>query len=455
MARSFASNPRFFKPKVKPVSKASIVKIDSLAIDGRGVARVEGKVCFVADSLPGETVKVRWSRHGGRFDEGRVQEVIEAAAGRIAPRCHYVDKCGGCSLQHADGAAQVEYKDALLSQQLRHLVNHDTVRLAPIVSPTFGYRSRARLAVFWHNNDHQLQLGFREQGSKRIIAIDSCPVLIPSLDALLQPLAAMLARLKGVKQLGHVELIDNDGQPAIAVRVTRKFVNADRKRLIAFGEQYKTKVVVIEGADEVVASSLWPNGSDSSFCYSVDGLKMHFAAGDFTQVNQQVNAQMVDQALALLDLQKDDHLLDLFCGVGNFSLSASNKVASVTGVEGVQSMVDKAVHNAAVNGIDNAYFACSDLSVQGGSALDWTRRADYNKMLLDPSREGAQEIVERLDRYKPERVVYVSCNPATLARDGAEMLKHGYRLASFGCIDMFPNTRHSEAMALFIRNNDA
>ncbi|ROR99999.1 23S rRNA m(5)U-1939 methyltransferase [Sinobacterium caligoides] len=451
MARSFSNNPRFFKPQKKAVSKASLVNIESLGIDGRGVGRVDGKVCFVAGSLPGETVKARWLRHGGRFDEGVVQEVIKPASGRVAPPCQYIDRCGGCSLQHADSETQINYKDQLLSQQLRQLIDEQTEHLAPLASPSFGYRSRARLAIFWDKDKQVMQLGFREQGSKRIISIRQCMVLLPHLDALLEPLAEMLPRLKAVKQLGHIELIDNDGQAGIAVRVTRQLVNADKKRLMSFAKQHDCKLVVVEGGEQTVSTCLWPEGAEASFCYSVDQLKLYFGVGDFTQVNQFVNAKMVRQALNLLDLNENDHLLDLFCGVGNFSLNASRKVASVTGVEGVQSMVEKAAHNASENGINNAFFACSDLAVEGGSALDWTRRVPYNKMLLDPSREGALEIAERLDRFQPERVVYVSCNPATLARDGEAIKQQGYRLASYGCMDMFPHTSHSEAMALFVR----
>jgi 23S rRNA (uracil1939-C5)-methyltransferase len=452
MSRNFSNNPRFFKPTAKKVSKASMVDIDSLGIDGRGVARLDGKVCFVAGALAGETVKARWLRHGGRFDEAVVQEVIRPAPGRVKPGCKYAGQCGGCSLLHASAQTQLQHKNDLLANQLRQLINADTELLAPLESVTFGYRSRARLALYADPKNQSFTLGMRQQGSKTIVNIDSCAVLVPVLNDLLAPLAAILPRLKAVKQLGHVELIADNGQAAVAIRVTRSLVNADRKALIKFGHQHGCKVVTVEGGDEPVSHCLYPEQAEPSFSYHVGELVLHFGAGDFTQVNQTVNQAMIEQALGLLDLSPDDHLLDLYCGVGNFSLPASKMVASVTGVEGVQSMVDKASHNAAVNHIDNAYFACSDLAVEGGSALDWTRRAKFNKMLLDPSREGAQQIVERLEKYQPERVVYVSCNPATLARDGAQIISKGYRLASFGCMDMFPNTSHSEAMALFIKD---
>ncbi|CAH0990266.1 23S rRNA (uracil(1939)-C(5))-methyltransferase RlmD [Sinobacterium norvegicum] len=451
MSRNFSNNPRFFKPKAKKVTKASVLAIDSIGSDGRGVARVDGKVCFVAGALPGETVKARWLRHGGRFDEAVVQEVIEPAEGRVTVNCQYAGQCGGCSLLHASAQTQLQFKNESLNNQLRQLIDEDTELLAPLQSATFGYRSRARLAIFADPKSQVFKLGMRQQGSKNIVNIDSCSVLVPVLDKLLQPLAAVLPRLKAVKQLGHVELIEDGGQAGVAIRVTRSLVNADKKALIKFGEQNDCKVVTIEGGEETVSHCLYPVDGEASFSYQLGDIDLHFGAGDFTQVNQQVNTAMVEQALGLLALNKQDHLLDLYCGVGNFSLPASQQVATVTGVEGVQSMVDKASHNAAVNHIDNAFFACSDLAVEGGSALDWTRRAKFTKMLLDPSREGAQQIVERLDRYQPERVVYVSCNPATLARDGEAIINQGYRLASYGCMDMFPNTSHSEAMALFIR----
>ncbi|QKE62547.1 23S rRNA (uracil(1939)-C(5))-methyltransferase RlmD [Aquipseudomonas campi] len=426
-----------------PVGKKQKLSIERLANDGRGIAFVDGRSWFVAGALPGEEVEARVLAARSQVVEARAERILQAVELRRQPPCAHAGTCGGCTLQHLPHAEQLALKQRSLSEQLQRVGGIEPEQwAAPLVGPEFAYRRRARIAVRWDVKNKQLEVGFRAAASQDIVAIADCPVLVQPLQPLLRALPLLLRSLDKPQALGHVELFHGT-QAALLLRHTAPLGEADLARLRSFCAEHQAQLW-LHGAGEPEADQ---PGLSLGYRLEPWNLELQYRLGDFVQVNGPVNQAMVEQALDWLAAQTGERVLDLFCGLGNFALPLAQQVAEVVAVEGVQTMVERARDNARANGLSNLHFFRADLSkplAEGG----WARQ-QFDAVLLDPPRDGAFEVVKQIAVLGARRLVYVSCNPATLARDAAELVRQGYRLKRAGILDMFPQTAHVEAMALF------
>ncbi|MDI9729580.1 23S rRNA (uracil(1939)-C(5))-methyltransferase RlmD [Stutzerimonas stutzeri] len=433
------------KPQV-PVGKKQRLSIERLAHDGRGIAFVEGRTWFVEGALPGETVEARVSNARSQIVDARCERVFEPSAVRQHEPCPFARRCGGCTLQHAAIDDQLALKQRTLGEQLARLAELEPERWAePLTGPAFGYRRRARLAVRWHTRDKRLEVGFRATASQDIVAIDQCPVLVQPLQTLLPGLLEALHGLTKPQAIGHVELFSGTAE-AVLIRHTAPLPEIDLVRLRAFARAHQAQLW-LQGEGEPQADV---PGQALGYRLEAWDLELAWRPGDFVQVNAPVNEAMVAQALSWLGASAGERVLDLFCGLGNFSLPLARQGAQVVGVEGVEAMVARAQDNAQRNGLEQVHFYRADLSKPLADA-PWAR-SGFDAVLLDPPRDGALEIVRQMTQLQARRVVYVSCNPATLARDARELASQGFRLKRAGLLDMFPQTAHAEAMALFERD---
>jgi 23S rRNA (uracil1939-C5)-methyltransferase len=382
-------------------------------------------------------------------------EIKQASDHRITPICPVYDTCGGCQLQHLDPAAQISYKQAALAEQLRRLANIEPKQwVQPITGQSQGYRRRAQLATRYFADSKTLLMGFRQSGHKHIVPISACPVLEPALSNLLAPLHDILVAMDHTQWVTHVELLQADAGACIILKVSDTLTPEDHQLLADFGVQHAISMVCQQTDHE----DLWLSGTIEELSYSliVDGIDkpivLDFAVQDFVQVNAQVNQGMVAQALEWLEPQAGDQVLDLFSGVGNFALpiaAMADQLVTVLALEGDYSMVKQGRKNARNNGFALVDFEHADLFDASARKL-WHKKS-FNKALLDPPRAGAKGIAQLLKGQPLERVVYVSCNPASMARDLKEFESLGLSVAKVGCIDMFPHTPHLEVMALLVR----
>jgi 23S rRNA (uracil1939-C5)-methyltransferase len=432
-----------------PVEPVEVV-IESLTHEGRGIARVDGKTVFVDGALAGERVRFRYTRRRSRFDEGRVIEVPQVSPDRAQARCPHFGVCGGCSLQHMDPMAQIRMKEAALADVLRRIGRVEPVHwLPPLAAEHWGYRCKARLGVRHVQKKGRTLVGFRERGSSFIADLTRCEVLHPDVGERIPALAQLLAGLSLRDRIPQIEVAKGDGPCVLVFRVLDPPSDADVERLRAFAERYGLHVYLQQGGPETVRP-LPGQAVDLHYRLPAFGVKIHFDPTDFTQVNLGLNRAMVDRAVELLDPQPGDRVLDLFCGLGNFSLPLARRAGQVVGVEGSAGLVERARQNAQCNGIRNARFHAADLhdEVEPGA---WSAER-FDKALLDPPRSGAWQVLDRLPAMGVRRLVYVSCFPSTLARDADRLANGlGYRLVSAGVMDMFPHTAHLESMALFER----
>ncbi|MDF3932814.1 23S rRNA (uracil(1939)-C(5))-methyltransferase RlmD [Pseudomonas citronellolis] len=428
-----------------PVGKKQRLNIERLAHDGRGIAHLEGRTWFVSGALPGEEVEARVLAARSQVVDARGERILVAAPERRVEPCPVAGKCGGCNLQHLPHAEQLALKQRALAEQLQRF--GDIVPeawAAPLVGPEFGYRRRARIAVRWDIKARRLDVGFRAAASQAIVAFDDCLVLVPPLQALARALPELLRGFSRPQAIGHVELFHGTAC-ALLLRHTEALPDADLERLRAFCSARDVQLW-LQGDGEPT-----PLEEGAQLGYRLADLTLAYRPGDFVQVNEPVNAAMVEQALEWLAPAPGERVLDLFCGLGNFALPLARRATSVVGVEGVESMVARAAANARANGLDNAVFHQADLA-QPLSAARWfagDAAQGFSAVLLDPPRDGAFEMARGMRDLGAERVLYVSCNPATLARDAGELARQGYRLKRAGILDMFPQTAHVEAMALF------
>ncbi len=417
--------------------------------DGRGIAATEGKKVFVAGAMPGETVRfVRRKRHR-KFDEAELLEVIEASPERIEPRCEAYGRCGGCSLQHMDIEAQRAIKAQTLADNLERIgkVTPET-RLEPLVGDEWCYRRRARLAVKDVPAKGRVLVGFRERHAPFVADMHRCEILVPPLDGMLDRLGELVAGLSIRARLPQIEVAVADNAVALVFRVLDPPSDDDLDRFRAFADAEGVRVYLQpKGPDSI---TLLAPETDEALCYELPAfdVSLAFEPVDFVQVNGDINQRMVERAVELLDVRPTDRVLDLFSGIGNFSLPLARRTGAVLGIEGEASLVRRAAANAERNGIDNAEFLAVDLAAIDGSET-WLK-AGCDRLLLDPARTGAEAVVRRIGIIDPDRIVYVSCHPGTLARD-AGLLVHdaGYRLEAAGIIDMFPHTAHVESIAVF------
>ena len=425
--------------------------IESMTHDGKGVTHIDGKATFVYGSLPGERVRFVYIEQRRKYDQGRVVEILEPSPERIEPRCAQFGICGGCSLQHQAPEAQVRSKQQALLDALQHIGKVSPAELLPplICESPWGYRRKARLGVRHVPKKGGTLVGFRERGSAKIAEVQTCHILHPRVGELLPALSRLIDDLSIRDQIPQIEMAMGDSVCVLIFRLLAPLGEADREQLLAFGPHHEVVIYLQESGPESIRP-LAGEAVDLFYQLPDFDLTLHFLPSDFTQVNTDINRQMVRRAVELLELEPADRVLDLFCGLGNFTLPMARRAGEVTGVEGDAGLVARARENAQRNHIGNCRFYAANLY----EALDnepWLQDR-FNKVLLDPPRSGAQEILPQLPRLGVERLVYVSCYPGTLARD-AGILVHelGYRLLSAGVMDMFPHTAHVESIAVFAK----
>jgi len=424
--------------------------IDDLSHDGRGIARRDGKVCFVAGALAGEEVQARLVRQHRRHDEYRVQAVTAPAAERVVPPCPIVDLCGGCDLQHLDPAAQLAHKTRSVLDVLERRAGAVPETLEePVRSPPLSYRRRARLA--WHVPKRGAPvLGFRGAGSRGVVEAAECPVLMPPLTALPGRLQPVLARLHRPGVVGHVELAVSEApaggaDPVIYLHTVAPLEDADRAALAAFARAEGAYLLV--GARDAEPEMLQhPREVPPGYLLPAFDLRLAFEPGDFLQGNAAVNRGLVERVAHWLEPLPRETLLDAYCGLGNFSLALARRGFPVIGIEGSAALVGRARSNADINGVTGVEFLQRDL----GAGLPRLREP-VSIAVLDPPRDGAAALIADLTAAKVDALLYVSCEPQTLARDAAELTRRGYRLERLCLADMFPQTSHVEVVTLFRR----
>lgn len=443
------SRRRQQRPSQTPVTTA----IEKFSHDGRGIARIEGKTTFIDGALPNETVTFQYTLKKRDYDEGTILSVVEPSPMRVEPNCPHYAMCGGCSLQHLDGQSQIHEKQALLMDLLTR-VGHckpETI-LAPLTSTLWHYRNKARLSVRYVEKKQAALVGFREKSNPRYITeIAQCPILNARVDVELIHLRQLIDTLDDSHCIAQIEVAAGDTDIALIFRNLSALGADDEERIRQYGQRSNFRIYLQPaGPDSVYL--FYPDNAETYLSYRLPDydIDFKFLPTDFTQVNAGLNRLMVKHALDLLALEPDDVVLDLFCGLGNFSLPMARHSSKVVGVEGSDAMVERASMNAHLNGITNADFFRANLEEE--TALAHLLHYRFNKVLLDPPRTGAMEIVKQIDKINPQRIVYVSCNPATLARDADILVnQHGYRMISAGVMDMFPHTSHVESIALFVR----
>lgn len=423
--------------------------IVGLTHDGRGIARIGDKKVFVGGALPNERVRAQVTQSHKQYDEARLLDVISPSDERIAPACQHFSTCGGCRLQHLEATHQLEYKQTALLDQLKRWAKVEPLTLLPsITSPEWGYRNRARLSV-WYDRAGKLSIGFREQGSKRIVDIQACPVLHPDLAVLLPSLKVWLGAIQHKRSVGHIELLHDGNGAAVVVCLNAQLPQAERQALCDSLLCDASRIWFQTSKQVWQSASAEPVQPELHYTLSAYDLQLAYQPSDFTQVNSHVNSRMVDQAIALLQPSKGETVLDLFCGIGNFTLPLARYAKHVIGVEGASGMVARGQKNATVNQLGNVEFVASDLTAVDATSA-WRGQA-IDHVLLDPPRAGAAEAIPLIAQLGAKSVVYVSCNPATLARDTQQLVANGYQLHTLGVVDMFPHTEHVESMAYFVR----
>lgn len=435
--------------KALPPQGAFELKIDSMTHDGRGVGRIDGKPVFVHGTLPGEDITFEYTEVRRDFAEGRLLEVHTRAASRVEPSCAHYGVCGGCSYQHVQDAEQIRLKQGLLLEQFQRIGKLDAFPLfEPLTGPSWGYRQKARLGVKYVAKKGKVLVGFRERSSPFIAEIDHCPVLDSRVGSRLLSIAELINDLSIRDRLPQIEVACSDQAVALVFRILEDLSEADLQRLNQFAETEGFLVFLQRGGPDTVTPLNQHVSGDLFYEIPEAAVEFTFKPTDFTQVNTAINQKMIARVMELLDPKPTDVILDLFCGIGNFTLPLARKAAHVTGVEGSSEAVERARLNAERNGLENTVFYVADLS-KSVEGAPWVNQA-FDKILLDPSRAGALEILEQIPGWKPSRIVYVSCNPSTLARDAGVLVHdHGYRLEGAGVMDMFPQTAHVESLALF------
>jgi 23S rRNA (uracil1939-C5)-methyltransferase len=428
-------------------------KIDAVTHDGKGIASVDGKKAFVADAMAGETVQFIRRKSRRNYDECELLEVIDASPDRIEARCEAFGRCGGCSLQHVTAEQQRAIKDQTLRDNLERIGKVEPDSWLPAMTgPEWNYRRRARLAVKHVPAKGRTLVGFRERHAPYVTDMHRCEVLEKPVDDMIDSLSDLVGRLSIRARLPQIEVAVADNDIALVFRVLDPPTDADKAEFIAFGEAKGVRIYLQPAGLDSVAL-LYPESQLEPLHYSLAAfdISIAFEPVDFVQVNKDINERMVSFAIEQLQVGPDDRVLDLYCGIGNFSLPLARQAGTVLGVEGEASLVARAGENAKRNKLTNAEFRVADLSKIDGSEA-WVR-SGWDRVLLDPARSGAADVVSRMHLFGPQRIVYVSCHPGTLARDAGTLVhEQGYRLAAAGIIDMFPHTAHVESVGIFTRS---
>lgn len=428
--------------------------IESLDLEARGIARKEGKVIFVEGALPGERVSAQTVRRKPSYEIARVENIQRTSSQRVTPRCPHFGVCGGCAMQHLHPSAQVAVKQRVLEDALWHVGKLQPGRLlAPIHGPTWGYRFRARLTVRLVPKKGGVLVGFHERKSSYVADMRECHVLPPHVSDLLIPLRELVGAMSAPDRMPQIEVAVGDVATVLVLRHLVPLTDGDVSLLEAFAERHGVQWwLQAKGPDTV--RPLNPE-HENTLAYSMPefGLRMPFRPTDFTQVNHAINRVLVSRALNLLEAGPQDRVADLFCGLGNFTLPLATRCREVVGVEGSATLTERALQAARQHGLDRhaAFSTCNLFEVD----VDWMRaQGRFDRILIDPPREGAQAVSQALSALapaeRPARIVYVSCNPASLARDAAILVHEGgYRLSAAGVVNMFPHTGHVESMAVF------
>lgn len=423
-------------------------EVTGLDHEGRGVARIDGKVTFIADALPGETVEFRYTQRWRDRDEGQVTAVKTASTERVTPPCAHFGVCGGCALQHLAPGSQIAWKQSELLNSLSRIGRVEPREVVPpLTGPTLGYRRRARLGVKFVEKKGGTLVGFRERGCSFLATLERCVVLDPRVGLKLREIAAMIDRLAIRQAIPQIEMAAAD-HVTLVFRVLQNPSEQDREILAAFGAEHGFEILLQPGALDSI-QPLEPPRRELS--YSPDGsdARLSFLPADFIQVNGTLSQAMVRQSLEWLAPRPGEPVLELFAGLGNFTVPLAKTGARVTAVEGDAGLVARGAANCAANGVGEVRWHVADLFKPDPKAEYLRER--YPAVLIDPPRAGAQEIMPILIAQQPQRIVYVSCHPGTLARDAALLAEGGYRLEKAGAMDMFPHTSHVESMALFVR----
>lgn len=425
--------------------------VEDLTHEGNGVARVNGKTVFIPGVLPGESVQFIYTERKRNYDTGKLVQITQPSNDRVTPACQHFDICGGCNLQHLTPEKQIDFKQKILLDNLQR-IGHVKPRelMPPISGKIWGYRRKARLGVKYVLKKERLLIGFRERASHYLADILSCETLDTRVGHALPEIIAMLQTLSCYQNIPQIEVAIGDEQVALVIRHMQPFTTADIQQLTAISQKTGWHLYQQPGGLDTI-KPIWPTDSQLSYRVDHDSIELQFLPSDFIQVNRDVNLAMIEAAVTALDLNSDTHVLELFSGLGNFSLPIARRAKQVVAVEGEIGLVERARANAQRNQISNIQHFVADLAgtCQG---LSWTL-PDYDRWFLDPPRTGAIEILTLLLKSPPARIVYVSCNPSTLARD-ADLLvnQHDYSLMQVGMLDMFPHTAHVEALAVFVRN---
>jgi len=423
-------------------------EVFDLSHDGRGVAVLDGKRVFVPGALPSERVLLRRHRRRRRQSEAELVRIVEPAAARVEPPCPYFGVCGGCALQHLDYAAQIGFKERSLAAALGRIGRVEPDEWLPaLTGREWHYRRRARLGIRHVPGKGRVLVGFREQRARYVTDMAACRVLVEPFDRLPAELAPVVAASRLPDRIPQAEIAAGDEAGALILRVLDPPGAADLEAFSALGERLGIDVYLQTGGPDAIR----PLGEPRRLAYALDDSKVRieFEPGDFIQINAEINRALVGAALEAAGLGARDRVLDLYCGLGNFSLPFARRAGEVLGIEGSGTLVARAAHNARSNGIDNAHFVTADLEQP-----DWPFfREPFDVVVLDPARAGARAAVAAMSAMRPRRIVYVSCHPATLARDAAELVhEHGYRLRSARVLDMFPHTHHVEAITVYDRD---
>jgi 23S rRNA (uracil1939-C5)-methyltransferase len=433
--------------RARPAAAEETGSVAGLTRDGEGVVH-GGKTVFVAGALPGERIRFRRSRRHRQHDDGELLEVLESSPDRVVPRCAHFGVCGGCALQHLAPEAQLAAKAGELRENLTRLARaQPRAWLAPLTGPQWAYRRRARLGVKYVHKKGRVLVGFRERAAPYVAQLRRCEVLAPPVGELLEPLAAMLDELSIRERLPQIEVAVGEGTTALVLRVLSAPSAADCERLRHFGAEHGLQFYLQEGGLESVRPLDAP-AAPLSYHLARSGVELSFAATDFVQVNGAVNETLIERAGELLELDANSLLLDLFCGLGNFTLPLARTARAAVGVEGEAALIERARGNAVRNGIRNAAFHRADLGSAPQGSEPWLRQP-YTHVLLDPPRTGARAVLAALAALAPRRLLYISCHPGSLARDiGILVHEHGFALRAAGVVDMFPHTTHVESLAL-------
>jgi 23S rRNA (uracil1939-C5)-methyltransferase len=427
-----------------------MVRIESLDQDGRGIARADGKVIFINGALPGEIVTYSTYQKKSTYDLANVAEVLRPSSARIEPRCPHFGVCGGCSLQHFDARAQVAAKQRVLEDNFRHIGKVFPGQMLPAIhGEPWAYRGRARFSARYVPKKGGALIGFREKRSSYVSDMTSCAVVPARISALLIPLRALINALSKPDRVPQIEVAVGDNVDVLVVRILEQLSARDEDLLRQFADRHRVQIYLQPRGPDTAKPFHPPHNDTLFYALPEFNLRIAFTPTQFTQVNQGINTVMIRRAIALLDPQPGERVADMFCGLGNFSLAAARSGANVVGMEGGADLVRQAQNNARLNQLEaRAEFIQRDLFKIDMASLASLGR--FDRMLIDPPRDGAIALVKALAENAPRRIVYVSCNPATLARDAGLLVQvKGYVFSAAGVINMFPHTSHVEAIAVF------